>query len=256
MRPGARARRRGPCRCESSPGRNCRLPEAPARRRRSDYYGSKYDDGRGELSYAIYAPCLVGSRWSLVVGKPSERLTTNDQRLPLVIKPKLYRDFASRIIRRQRAEGINALDRTRGREVERRYTARLFDRHIHRVPIARDIKRQIHPSPFRDPRVDFILQPVLGYFPLHALDIPRKPVAEITTASREAKSALGPASAHGVGAADRTALAIRNLIRLGWVWLRLALRRAFSRRGFYLGLRVLFGNRNRFRFFLLNPGLL
>src|SRR5271157_4068810 len=77
--------------------------------------------------------------------------------LPLVIEPELYRHFASRIIRRQRAECINALDRPLGREVQRRYTARLLDRNIQRVAVARDIERQINPFPLRDPRVDFIL---------------------------------------------------------------------------------------------------
>src|SRR6266478_2411288 len=56
--------------------------------------------------------------------------------LPLVIEPELYRHFGSRIILRQRAEGIDALKRLGRRAVERRHAARLLDLNVRRVTVA------------------------------------------------------------------------------------------------------------------------
>src|SRR5208337_5249379 len=111
--------------------------------------------------------------------------------LSLVIEPELYRYFASRIVRGQRAECINALDCSHRRDVERRHTARLFDLDVRRMSVARDIERQINPLRLHDPWIDFILQPVLGDFPLHGLHVPGEPAAEIAAASGKSKSALG-----------------------------------------------------------------
>src|SRR6266852_5808023 len=72
--------------------------------------------------------------------------------LSLVIEPELYRHFPSRIIRRQWAESINALERPDRRLIERRYTARLLDHNIRRVPITRNIKRYINPFRLCDTR--------------------------------------------------------------------------------------------------------
>src|ERR1039458_9044443 len=240
MQRGARARRRAQCRCESSPARRWWLPTEAARRMRL-----QRDDELVEPRYSIYAPVmLLLSRWSSVVGRLQTLRTTNGRPktdLPLVVEPEFYRHFASRVIRRQRAEAINALKSPDRRLVQRRHTARLLDLDIQRVTVACYIEGQINAFRLRDARVYFILQPVFGDFPLHGLYVPGKSTAEIAATSGKSKSALG------------ASLAIRNLIRLGWLRFRLPLGSAGHRLGF--DLRVPVGNRNRFRFLFLNHGL-
>src|ERR1019366_4839100 len=252
MQRGARARRRAQCRCESSPARSWWPPAEAARQLRL-----QRDDELVEPRYSIYAPVmLLLSRWSSVVGRLQTLRTTNGRPktdLPLVVEPEFYRHFASRVIRRQRAEAINALKSPDRRLVQRRHTARLLDLDIQRVTVACYIESQINAFRLRDARVYFILQPVFGDFPLHGLYVPGKSTAEIAATSGKSKSALGASRAHGIWAADRSTLAIRNLIRLGWLRFRLPLGSAGHRLGF--DLRVPVGNRNRFRFLFLNHGL-
>src|SRR6266446_10178935 len=162
--------------------------------------------------------------------------------LSLVIEPELYRHFASRIIRRQWAEGIDALERADRRLVKRRHAARLLDPNVRRVAVACDIKRYINPFRLCDARIDFILQPVFGDLSLHGLHVPRKLAAEIAATSGESESALGAAGAHGVVFADRTTFAIGNLIGLGGSRLRLALSCGLDGCGFHF-FSVLVGNR-------------
>src|ERR1019366_2631220 len=100
------------------------------------------------------------------------------------------------------------------------------------------IEGQINAFRLRDARVYFILQPVFGDFPLHGLYVPGKSTAEIAATSGKSKSALGASRAHGIWAADRSTLAIRNLIRLGWLRFRLPLGSAGHRLGFDLRVSV------------------
>src|SRR6266404_4478556 len=65
--------------------------------------------------------------------------------LPLKIKPKFYAHAASRIVVRQRSEGINALQRARGRLVKRRHAAALADLHILGLAVAADLKGHVNP---------------------------------------------------------------------------------------------------------------
>src|ERR1700687_469560 len=151
----------------------------------------------------------VCSLFSLAGGEPGvpARPDGRDARpstLPLVIEPELYRHFASRIIRWQRAEGINSLKRPDRRLVERWYAARLLNLDVRRGGDACNSKSYINPFRLREPRVDFVLQPVFGDLSLHGLDVPRIPAAEIATASGKSKPALGAARDHAVGPADRT----------------------------------------------------
>src|SRR6266536_4286062 len=82
------------------------------------------------------------------------------------------------------------------------------------MAVAGDIKSYVHAVGLRDPGIDFVLQPVLGNFALHGLNIPGESVAEIASAARKSESTLGAACAeHGVRSADGAALTVGNLIR-------------------------------------------
>src|ERR1700719_4934919 len=99
------------------------------------------------------------------------------------------------------------------------------------MPIARNIKRQINALCVRNSGIDFILQPILGDLSLHALDVPRKPAAEIAAASRKSEATLGAARSHAVGAGNRAALTIENLVGDRRLELGLALGIRLHRRG-------------------------
>src|SRR5208283_5485203 len=181
-----------------------------------------------------------------------ERLTANDQQLPLVIKPEFYRHVAAGIFWRQGAEGIDALNGAHRRNVERRNSAGLLDLHIRRMTVACDVERDVDTVRFFDARIDFVLQPILGHLALYRLHIPGEAAAEIAASARESESAFGASGVeHAIRATDRAAFAVRNLIRFLRLSFRLALGGGLDRRGFYFCLRALVGNRNRFRFFLL-----
>src|SRR5713101_1476524 len=176
---------------------------------------------------------------------------TTTNLLPLVIKPKFYRNFISRVVRRQGSESINALDCPCGRYIQGRNTARLLDLHILGRSVACNVEGQIDPIRRRDPRIDFILQPVLRDLLLYHLHVPGKAVAEIAASTGESKSPLGSASSeHAVRPADWASFAIRDLVRFLGLWLSFAFCRAGDRLGFDLC--ILIRDRDRFGFLLLN----
>src|SRR6266481_6601731 len=137
MRQVELSRRRARLRCESSPARRRRLLTEIAWQWRSNN-----NDGCREPNYSN-----LHSLWLWSAGRPRPagpfgsaqgRLTRRPSPhdlLPLVIKPELYRHFGSRIILRQRAEGIDALKCLGRRPVERRHAARLLDLNVRRVTV-------------------------------------------------------------------------------------------------------------------------
>src|SRR6267143_1165048 len=134
MRQVVLSRRRVRCRCESSPALCCSLPTGTTRQGRL-----VRDDGWFEPNYSICAPCadlIVENRVSRVRQDGHEARHHTFSTLPLVIEPELYRHFGSRIVLRQRAEGIDALKCLGRRAVEGRHAARLLDLNVRRVTVA------------------------------------------------------------------------------------------------------------------------
>src|SRR6267154_1795479 len=99
------------------------------------------------------------------------------------------------------------------------------------MSIAGHIEGDVNPLRGGDPRIDLILQPVLGYFSLNDLDIVGILCSKVTTTAGNAKPALGAAGVEAaIRSADRAAFAEGNLI------------------GFFLGrgLRFLLSRRRKF----------
>src|SRR5208283_5737311 len=109
----------------------------------------------------------------------------------------------------------NSLQRAYRRNIQRRHAARLLHLHVGRTSVARNVKGDVYPLRRSDPRVDFVLEPVLRNLLLNHAHVPRILDAEIAARSRDAKAALGAGRAESsIRTADRPALAKGNLIRL------------------------------------------
>ena len=95
------------------------------------------------------------------------------------------------------------------------------------MTIARNVEGDIDALRRCDLRVDFILQPVLGNFPLNDLDVPAVPRAKVASATRDSETAFGSAGVEGaIRTADRPAFAEGNLVGF---FLRCRLRLRFGR---------------------------
>src|SRR3979490_2081865 len=83
------------------------------------------------------------------------------------------------------------------------------------MPILHNVEGDVNALRRRDPRVDFILQPVLRNFPLDSLYIPGKPHAKIAAAPGKAESAFRASRAESsIRTADRPAFSEGNLVGL------------------------------------------
>src|SRR5439155_22773203 len=102
------------------------------------------------------------------------------------------------------------------------------------MPVASDIKHQIHPSRLADARIDLVFQPIIRDLPADGVYVPSKACAEIASTTREAKPSFCAAGAErAVGTADGAALPERHDI-IGCVH-RLRLGFPFGRAGLMLG---------------------
>src|ERR1700676_3279310 len=113
--------------------------------------------------------------------------------LPPIVKPELDGDITARILRRQRAKGIDALQRPRGRLIQRRNPAGLLHLYVLWRSRARDLKININSARGVDVGVHFILQPVFRHLAAHPVHIPAEAAAKISVASGKAEPALGSA---------------------------------------------------------------
>src|SRR6185312_3641403 len=77
------------------------------------------------------------------------------------------------------------LQRAHRRTVQRRNPAGTLDPYVHWLPVAVNVKGQVHAFVWRGMRVHLVHQPVLRHNPAHVVDIPLVAIAEIT-ASAEA----------------------------------------------------------------------
>ena len=120
---------------------------------------------------------------------------------PPVIEPKLHGNIPPRVLRRQRTERVDSLQRPHRRLIQRGNAARLLHSNIFRLARARDLKVDVNPARRVDIGIDFVLQPVLRNLAPHRVDIPAEAAAEISRASGETQAALGAAR----GETNRTA---------------------------------------------------
>src|ERR1035437_4023263 len=149
-------------------------------------------------------------------------------KLPPIVEPELDGDITARVLRRQRAKGIDALQRPGGRLIQRRNAAGLFHAYAFRLPRARDLKINVNPARGIDVGIHFILQPVFRHFAAHSIHIPAEAAAEISVASGKAEPAFGSTRRERpIRPADRPALAKRNPVVFhfrNFFWRRLFLR--------------------------------
>src|SRR5580704_18320182 len=135
--------------------------------------------------------------------------------LPLVIKPKLHRHIPSRILRGQRPERIDPLQRAHCRLIEGWHSARLLHANIRRRSRAVDLEVDVHTPRGVHSRIDFILHPVVGDLAPHPIHVPAEAATEISRAAAEAQSALSIwRGERSIWSADRAAFPERNLVVL------------------------------------------
>src|SRR5262249_20599805 len=132
-------------------------------------------------------------------------------------EPELYGYFIPRIFGRQGTKSINALDGPDCRLIERRDTTRLLDLDVLGSTIATYVERQINALGIADPRIDFVLQPILGNLPRYPLNVPGETAAEIAASTGESESAFRASRAeHSIRAADRASLAVGSYVIRRW----------------------------------------
>src|SRR5205807_9837528 len=83
------------------------------------------------------------------------------------------------------------------------------------MPILHDVEGDVNTLRRRNARVDFVLQPVLGNFPLHTLHVPGEAHAKIAAAAGKTESTFRAARAEiAIRPTDRAAFSEGNLVGL------------------------------------------
>src|ERR1700680_2640858 len=81
------------------------------------------------------------------------------------------------------------------------------------MTVAGDVEGDVDALPAGDSGIDFVLQPVLGDFPLDVLNIPGEPCTEVAGAAGDTEASFGAAGGEAaIGAADRAAFAEGDLV--------------------------------------------